>query len=89
MEMDYTGIRELNLIMLEDTLNREIPEYYKEEIILEIGRNIKEARKADNKYEKTMYRHFALALWAFASTTNLLNVKQCDGIRRQILTGTF
>lgn len=89
MEKDYTGIRELDLIMLEDTLNREIPEYYKEEIILEIGRNIKEARKADNKYEKTMHRHFALALWAFASTTKLLNYKQCDGIRRQILTGTF
>lgn len=62
---------------------------YKEKIIRQIGRNIKAARETDNEYEKNMYRHFALALWGFASMTDLLNCKQSDGIRRQILTDTF
>ena len=62
---------------------------YKKKIIRQIGRNIKAARKADNEYEKNMYRHFALALWDFATTTRLLSFKQSDGIRKQILTDTF
>lgn len=85
MNIDYTGIRELDLIMLEDTLNREIPKYYTEQLKKAIGREIKLGRK--EKYAQNKWTHYdsAMALWYFGIDTELLNIKEACGIYRQIL----
>lgn len=56
MKMDYTGIRELDLIMLEDTLNREIPKYYAEQLIKAIGEEnqSRTQRKIQTKQMETL-----------------------------------
>lgn len=85
MNIDYTGIKELDLIMLEDTLNREIPKYYTEKLKKAIGSEIKAGRK--EKYVQNKWTHYnrAIALWYFGINTELLNPKESCGIHKQIL----
>lgn len=85
MKIDYTGIRELDLIMLEDTLNREIPKYYTEKLKKAIGSEIKAGRK--EKYTQNKWTHYdsAMALWAFGANTQLLSIKESCGILREIM----
>lgn len=85
MKMDYTGIRELDLIMLEDTLNREIPKYYAEQLIKAIGEEIKAGRKEKYRQNKWIHYGSATALWSLGINTQLINTKQASGIYKQIL----
>ena len=85
MKMDYTGIRELDLIALEDTLNREIPKYYKRKLISQIGINIKAARQTDDIEVKRIYTHYAVSLWIYGKSTQLLSSKEENGIYKQIV----
>lgn len=85
MNIDYTGIRELDLIMLEDTLYREIPKYYTEKLKKAIGSEIKAGRKETYSQNKWLHHASAMALWAYGVKIQLLNNKEATGIYRQIL----
>ena len=57
---------------------------YKRKLISQIGVNIKGARQTDNEEEKRIKIHYALSLWIYGVSTNLLNRKQAKGINKQI-----
>ncbi len=59
--------------------------YYKEKLIVQIGEEIKLTRKANNDYEEQAHRHFAFSLWAYGSSTWLLDEKESRGIYKQIM----
>ena len=85
MNIVYTGIRELDLIMLEDTLNREIPKYYTEQLKKAIGSEIKAGREETYAQNKWTHYDSAMALWSFGANTKLLTIKETHGIYVQIL----
>lgn len=84
MNIDYTGIRELDLIILEDTLHRKIQKYYAEKLKKAIGSQIKTGRKEKYMYIKWLHYESALDLLGYGVKTELLSVEETNGILREI-----
>lgn len=58
---------------------------YKRKLISQIGINIKAARQTDDIEVKRIYTHYAVSLWIYGKSTQLLNSKEENGIYKQIV----